>query len=87
MVAIDWKDIDRLKKDVIFDHPSYANMNMEKKNDTYNLRNCLNQKLEKKNEERDTICCSTSKCSVLESIKSFPPRLNVKIHENLDIFG
>lgn len=41
MVAIDWKDISKIKKDVIFDHPSYANMNMEKKLDILNLKSCL----------------------------------------------
>ena len=45
MVAIDWKDISKIKKDVIFDHPSYANMNMEKKQDILNLKACLQQRL------------------------------------------
>lgn len=45
MVAIDWKDIGRVKKNVVFDHPSYANMIMDKKTDTLNLKNCLSQRL------------------------------------------
>ena len=28
MVAIDWKDITKTKKNVVFDHSSYANMMM-----------------------------------------------------------
>ena len=59
MVVVDWKDLDRMKKDVIFDHPSYANMNMEKKNDTLNLQHCLNQRLSPRKEQVDTLCCST----------------------------
>ncbi len=80
MVAIDWKDITKIKKNVVFDHPSFANMIMDKKTDTLNLKNCLSQRLEKRKEVKDVICCSiATECQIEETIKSLPPRLNVKI--------
>lgn len=34
MVCIDWKDINKMKKNLVKDHSSYANSLMSKKNDT-----------------------------------------------------
>ncbi len=60
MVCIDWKDINKMKKNPVKDHSSYANSLMSKKNDVITLEKCMDNKLNNVNiEETDNFCCST----------------------------
>ena len=83
MICIDWKDIKVMKKDPIKDHSSYANLLMEKKNDTETLTKCLN-KFYQDEEETETICCHENICTISNKFTSTSNNLIVIFYFIID---